>query len=89
MKIKIKLLVHYTSSTAEALPCLETEETTPEAELLKDIQRQQGTKQLLLLTGWKTKHAGILHGVGRGEGEKEKRYVAYTSPQNLSQAFLR
>lgn len=52
MKIKIKWLVHYTSSTAEALPSLGMEETTPEAELLKDIQSQQGTKQLLLLTGW-------------------------------------
>lgn len=87
MKIKIKLLVHYTSSTVETLPCLGMEETSPEAELLKDTQSQQGIKQVSLLTGWKLNGQEFCFWVGRGEGKKEKRYVACASPQNLSQVL--
>lgn len=83
MKTKIKWLVHYTSST-EALPCLGVEETTPEAELPKDIQSQQGTKQLSLLTGWKLNMQEFCF-----ELEKEKRNVACASPQNLPLVFPR
>lgn len=68
MKIKIKWLVHYTSSMVEALPCLGMEETTPEAELLKDMESHQGTKQLLLLAGWKLNGQEFCF-----ELEKEKR----------------
>lgn len=72
MKIKIKWLLHYTSSTAEALACLGMEETTPGAELLKDIQSQQGTKQLSLQTGWKLDVQEFCFELEeeRGKGEK-------------------
>lgn len=89
MKIKIKWLLHYTSSTAESLPCLGTEETTPEAELLHDIQSQQGTKQLSLQTGWKLDVQEFCFELEEEKGKKGKRYVACASPQNLSQVFLR
>lgn len=72
MKTKIKLLVHYTSSTVEALPCLGTEETTPEAELPKDIPSQQGTKQLSLLTGWKLNVQEFCFELEQEKGKRRK-----------------
>lgn len=88
MKIKIKWLLHYTSSTVEALPCLGTEETAPEAELLRHTE-SAGHKAAVTADRMETECAGILLWVGRRKGKKEKRYVACTSPQNLSQVSAR